>query len=135
MLKGENQINGSGSTENGIYSNGDLTITGSGRLQIRGTGFGLTATVPLRLPAAQTWILSLTFPATGASAVFGGTCLGGLTVDGATLNAKNNATQDAGFGTPGINTDLTAINGAKVNISSVNDHASAVMSSSAEPEP
>ena len=48
--------------------------------------------------------------------------IGGLTVDGATLNAKNNATQDAGFGTPGINTDLTAINGAKVNISSVNDH-------------
>ncbi len=43
-------------------------------------------------------------------------------MDGATLNAKNNATQDAGFGTPGINTDLTAINGAKVNISSVNDH-------------
>lgn len=41
VLKGENQINGSGSTENGIYSNGDLTITGSGRLQIRGTGFGL----------------------------------------------------------------------------------------------
>ena len=34
VLKGENQINGSGSTENGIYSNGDLTITGSGRLQI-----------------------------------------------------------------------------------------------------
>ena len=65
VLKGENQINGSGSTENGIYSNGDLTITGSGRLQIRGTGFGFTATVPLRLPAAQTWILSLTFPAPG----------------------------------------------------------------------
>ena len=43
-------------------------------------------------------------------------------MDGATLNAKNNATQDASFGTPGINTDLTAINGAKVNISSVNDH-------------
>ena len=29
------------STENGIYSNGNLTITGAGILKTEGTGFGL----------------------------------------------------------------------------------------------
>lgn len=123
VLKGENQINGSGSTENGIYSNGDLTITGSGRLQIRGTGFGLYGNSAITLTGGTDVDIIVDFSSDGAPQAYSAVrALGGLTVDGATLNAKNNATQDASFGTPGINTDLTAINGAKVNISSVNDH-------------
>ena len=123
VLKGENQINGSGSAENGIYSNGNLTITGSGRLQIRGTGFGLYGNNAITLTGGADVDIIVDFSSAGAPQPYSAVrALGGLTVDGATLNAKNNATQDASFGTPGINTDLTAINGAKVNISSVNDH-------------
>lgn len=54
VLKGENQINGSGSTENGIYSNGNLTITGDGILKTEGTGFGLYGNTTITITGGAT---------------------------------------------------------------------------------
>ena len=76
VLKGENQINGSGSTENGIYSNGNLTITGDGILKTGGHRFRpLRPTLPLRLPGGADVNILVTFSSANApQPLFGGTC-------------------------------------------------------------
>ena len=128
VLKGENQITGEGDfPHSAVYSHGAMTVKGNGSLTTSGTYFGLfgnnTITIEDGASVDLSVDLTVDFSSDEQDQPYAAVrAIGGLTVDGATLNAKNNATQDAGFGTPGINTDLTAINGAKVNISSVNDH-------------
>ena len=124
VLKGENQITGEGDfPHSAVYSHGAMTIKGNGSLTTSGTYFGLFGNNTITIEDGASVDLTVDFSSDEQDQPYAAVrAIGGLTVDGATLNAKNNATQDAGFGTPGINTDLTAINGAKVNISSVNDH-------------
>ena len=100
-----------------------MTVKGNGSLTTSGTYFGLFGNNTITIEDGASVDLTVDFSSDEQDQPYAAVrAIGGLTVDGATLNAKNNATQDASFGTPGINTDLTAINGAKVNISSVNDH-------------
>ncbi|MBM6853509.1 InlB B-repeat-containing protein [Mediterraneibacter glycyrrhizinilyticus] len=124
VLKGENQITGEGDfPHSAVYSHGAMTVKGNGSLTTSGTYFGLFGNNTITIEDGASVDLTVDFSSDEQDQPYAAVrAIGGLTVDGATLNAKNNATQDAGFGTPGINTDLTAINGAKVNISSVNDH-------------
>lgn len=124
VLKGENQITGEGDfPHSAVYSHGAMTVKGNGNLTTSGTYFGLFGNNTITIEDGASVDLTVDFSSDEQDQPYAAVrAIGGLTVDGATLNAKNNATQDAGFGTPGINTDLTAINGAKVNISSVNDH-------------
>ena len=124
VLKGENQITGEGDfSHSAVYSHGAMTVKGNGSLTTSGTYFGLFGNNTITIEDGASVDLTVDFSSDEQDQPYAAVrAIGGLTVDGATLNAKNNATQDAGFGTPGINTDLTAINGAKVNISSVNDH-------------
>ncbi len=124
VLKGENQITGEGDfPHSAVYSHGAMTIKGNGSLTTSGTYFGLFGNNTITIEDGASVDLTVDFSSDEQDQPYAAVrAIGGLTVDGATLNAKNNATQNAGFGTPGINTDLTAINGAKVNISSVNDH-------------
>ena len=124
VLKGENQITGEGDfPHSAVYSHGAMTVEGNGSLTTSGTYFGLFGNNTITIEDGASVDLTVDFSSDEQDQPYAAVrAIGGLTVDGATLNAKNNATQDAGFGTPGINTDLTAINGAKVNISSVNDH-------------
>ena len=124
VLKGENQITGEGGfPHSAVYSHGAMTVKGNGSLTTSGTYFGLFGNNTITIEDGASVDLTVDFSSDEQDQPYAAVrAIGGLTVDGATLNAKNNATQDAGFGTPGINTDLTAINGAKVNISSVNDH-------------
>ena len=124
VLKGENQITGEGDfPHSAVYSHGAMTVKGNGSLTTSGTYFGLFGNNTITIEDGASVDLTVDFSSDEQDQPYAAVrAIGGLTVDGATLNAKNNATQDASFGTPGINTDLTAINGAKVNISSVNDH-------------
>ncbi len=124
VLKGENQITGEGDfPHSAVYSHGAMTVKGNGSLTTSGTYFGLFGNNTITIEDGASVDLTADFSSDEQDQPYAAVrAIGGLTVDGATLNAKNNATQDASFGTPGINTDLTAINGAKVNISSVNDH-------------
>ena len=124
VLKGENQITGEGDfPHSAVYSHGATTVKGNGSLTTSGTYFGLFGNNTITIEDGASVDLTVDFSSDEQDQPYAAVrAIGGLTVDGATLNAKNNATQDASFGTPGINTDLTAINGAKVNISSVNDH-------------
>ena len=124
VLKGENQITGEGDfSHSAVYSHGAMTVKGNGSLTTSGTYFGLFGNNTITIEDGASVDLTVDFSSDEQDQPYAAVrAIGGLTVDGATLNAKNNATQDASFGTPGINTDLTAINGAKVNISSVNDH-------------
>ena len=124
VLKGENQITGEGDfPHSAVYSHGAMTVKGNGSLTTRGTYFGLFGNNTITIEDGASVDLTVDFSSDEQDQPYAAVrAIGGLTVDGAMLNAKNNATQDARFGTPGINTDLTAINGAKVNISSVNDH-------------
>ena len=124
VLKGENQITGEGDFPySAVYSQGAMTVKGNGSLTTSGTYFGLFGNNTITIEDGAFVDLTVDFSSDEQDQSYAAVrAIGGLTVDGATLNAKNNATQDASFGTPGINTDLTAINGAKVNISSVNDH-------------
>ena len=124
VLKGENQITGEGGfPHSAVYSHGAMTVKGNGSLTTSGTYFGLFGNNTITIEDGASVDLTVDFSSDEQDQPYAAVrAIGGLTVDGATLNAKNNATQDASFGTPGINTDLTAINGAKVNISSVNDH-------------
>ena len=124
VLKGENQITGEGGfPHSAVYSHGAMTVKGNGSLTTSGTYFGLFGNNTITIEDGASVDLTVDFSSDEQDQPYAAVrAIGGLTVDGATLNAKNNATQNAGFGTPGINTDLTAINGAKVNISSVNDH-------------
>lgn len=124
VLKGENQITGEGDfPHSAVYSHGAMTVKGNGSLTTSGAYFGLFGNNTITIEDGASVDLTVDFSSDEQDQPYAAVrAIGGLTVDGATLNAKNNATQDASFGTPGINTDLTAINGAKVNISSVNDH-------------
>ena len=124
VLKGENQITGEGDfPHSAVYSHRAMTVKGNGSLTTSGTYFGLFGNNTITIEDGASVDLTVDFSSDEQDQPYAAVrAIGGLTVDGATLNAKNNATQDASFGTPGINTDLTAINGAKVNISSVNDH-------------
>ncbi|MBE5035377.1 carbohydrate-binding domain-containing protein [Gallibacter intestinalis] len=124
VLKGENQITGEGDfPHSAVYSHGAMTVKGNGSLTTSGTYFGLFGNNTITIEDGASVDLTVDFSSDEQDQPYAAVrAIGGLTVDGATLNAKNNATQDASFGTPGINTGLTAINGAKVNISSVNDH-------------
>ena len=123
VLKGENQITGEGDfSHSAVYSHGAMTVKGNGSLTTSGTYFGLFGNNTITIEDGASVDLTVDFSSDEQDQPYAAVrAIGGLTVDGATLNAKNNATQDASFGTPGINTDLTAINGAKVNISSVID--------------
>ena len=121
VLKGENQINGSGSTENGIYSNGNLTITGDGILKTEGTGFGLYGNTTITITGGADVNILVTFSSANAPQPYSAVrALRGLTVDGADLTAWNKGENGEVFGAPGISTSLTAKNGADVRIVSTN---------------
>ena len=121
VLKGENQINGSGSTENGIYSNGDLTITGDGILKTEGTGFGLYGNSAITLTGGADVNILVTFSSANAPQPYSAVrALRGLTVDGADLTAWNKGENGTVYGAPGISASLTAKNGADVRIVSTN---------------
>ena len=121
VLKGENQINGSGSTENGIYSNGNLTITGDGILKTEGTGFGLYGNTTITITGGADVNILVTFSSANAPQPYSAVrALRGLTVDGADLTAWNKGENGEVFGAPGISASLTAKNGADVRIVSTN---------------
>ena len=121
VLKGENQINGSGSTENGIYSNGDLTITGDGILKTEGTGFGLYGNTTITITGGADVNILVTFSSANAPQPYSAVrALRGLTVDGADLTAWNKGENGTVYGAPGISASLTAKNGADVRIVSTN---------------
>ena len=121
VLKGENQINGSGSTENGIYSNGNLTITGDGILKTEGTGFGLYGNTTITITGGADVNILVTFSSANAPQPYSAVrALRGLTVDGADLTAWNKGENGTVYGAPGISTSLTAKNGADVRIVSTN---------------
>ena len=121
VLKGENQINGSGSTENGIYSNGNLTITGDGILKTEGTGFGLYGNTTITITGGADVNILVTFSSANAPQPYSAVrALRGLTVDGADLTAWNSGENGTVYGAPGISASLTAKNGADVSISSTN---------------
>ena len=121
VLKGENQINGSGSTENGIYSNGNLTITGDGILKTEGTGFGLYGNTTITITGGADVDILVTFSSANAPQPYSAVrALRGLTVDGADLTAWNKGENGTVFGAPGISASLTAKNGADVRIVSTN---------------
>ena len=82
VLKGENQINGSGSTENGIYSNGNLTITGDGILKTEGTGIGLYGNTTITITGGADVNILVTFSSANAPQPYSAVrALRGLTVD------------------------------------------------------
>ena len=121
VLKGENQINGSGSTENGIYSNGNLTITGDGILKTEGTGFGLYGNTTITITGGADVNILVTFSSANAPQPYSAVrALRGLTVDGADLTAWNKGENGTVYGAPGISASLTAKNGADVRIVSTN---------------
>ena len=121
VLKGENQINGSGSTENGIYSNGNLTITGDGILKTEGTGFGLYGNTTITITGGADVDILVTFSSANAPQPYSAVrALRGLTVDGADLTAWNKGENGTVYGAPGISASLTAKNGADVRIVSTN---------------
>ncbi|MDM8125501.1 leucine-rich repeat domain-containing protein [Mediterraneibacter glycyrrhizinilyticus] len=121
VLKGENQINGSGSTENGIYSNGNLTITGDGILKTEGTGFGLYGNTTITITGGADVNIIVDFSSANAPQPYSAVrALRGLTVDGADLTAWNKGENGTVYGAPGISASLTAKNGADVRIVSTN---------------
>ena len=99
VLKGENQITGEGDfPHSAVYSHGAMTVKGNGSLTTSGTYFGLFGNNTITIEDGASVDLTVDFSSDEQDQPYAAVrAIGGLTVDGATLNAKNNATQDAGF--------------------------------------